>query len=90
MTTRTASFGIAALVVGIALLVVTDGAVLTGVGVALLVAGLGVVAAAGLLGLRTRDPVQAAAAAEGQAAANDAELRRASETGRWPRVIGGG
>lgn len=90
MTPRTASLGIAALVAGIVVLVATDGVALTGIGVALLVAGLGVVAAAGLLGLRTRDPLRSAAATEGKAAANDAELRRASETGRWPRVIGGG
>lgn len=90
MSTRTAAVGLAALVVGIALLVATDGVALSGVGVALLAVGLGVVAAAGLVGLRTRDPVRSAAADEGKAAASDAELRRASETGRWPRVIGGG
>ena len=90
MTPRTTLVGIVALLVGGAILVVTDGVVVTVLGVALLVVGLVIVAAAGLLGLRTADPGKANAAEEAKEAADSAGLKRASETGRWPRVIGGG
>ena len=90
MTPRSTSVGIVALLAGLATLMVTDGVLVTVLGTVLLVVGLGVVTAAGLLGLRTVHPSKAAAAEQAKEAADSAGTKRASETGRWPRVIGGG
>lgn len=90
MTPRITLAGIPALFVGGAVLVVTDGVMVTVLGAMFLLGGLGFVTAAGLLGLRTGDPGRANAAEQTKQAADTAGLKRASETGRWPRVIGGG
>lgn len=90
MTPRTTLAGIVALLTGVAVLVITDGVMVTTLGVVLLVIGLVVIAAAGLLGLRTDDPGRANEAEQAKQAADTAGLKRASETGRWPRIIGGG
>ncbi len=90
MTPRTTLLGIVALLAGVATLVITDGVMVTGLGVVLLLVGVGITAAAGLLGLRTGDPGRASVAEHAKEAADTAGLKRASETGRWPRIIGGG
>ncbi len=90
MTPRTTALGIVALLAGVAILVITDGVMVTAAGVGLLVIGGGITVAAGLLGLHTEDPGKAGAAEQAKEAADTAGLKRASETGRWPRIIGGG
>ena len=90
MSTRTAALGLLAVAAGIGVLNLTDGLILTIVASVLLVIGVGTWIAVGLLGMRTGDAVQADAALRAKDEADSAAMKRASETGRWPRVIGGG
>ena len=90
MTTRAASLGLLAVAVGIAVLNLADGLASSAVAVVLLVLGAGTLVATGLLGLRTGDAVKSDAALRAKDEADGAAMKRASETGRWPRVIGGG
>ena len=90
MTTRTAALGLLAVGAGVALLNLTDGPVPTAAAVVLLVLGGGVWVATGLLGLRTSDAVKTDVAVRAKNEGDSAAMKRASETGRWPRVIGGG
>lgn len=90
MTVRSTALGVLALFGGVAMMWFAGGGVLTVVGAVSAVLGLTVVSVAGLFGMRTADPVRAQAAIDAKDAANTAEMKRASETGRWPRVIGGG
>lgn len=90
MTVRTASLGLLAVAAGLVLLNLTDGAAPTFMAVGLLVIGASIAVLAGLLGLRPRDAVRTDDALRAKDAADSAAMKRASETGRWPRVIGGG
>lgn len=90
MTTRAAALGLLAVAAGIAVLNLADGFASTAVAVVLLVLGTGALIATGLFGLRTGDPVKTDAALRAKDEADSAAMKRASETGRWPRVIGGG
>ena len=92
MTSRVTGFGLAALLAGVALLVLTDGLALTAAGAVLLVVGAGIAATAGLRGVHDSPEAsrRAAAADERRDAETGAQHKRAMETGRWPRVIGGG
>lgn len=90
MTVRATALGVLALFGGVATMWFADGGVLDIIGAVSTVLGFAAVSLAGLFGMRTADPVRAQAAIDAKDAANTAEMQRASETGRWPRVIGGG
>ena len=90
MTPRNTFAGMVATAAGLVVVATTGGVALTILGVALIVVGAGVMAAAGLLGVRAGDPARAHEAQRAKDAADNAAEKRASETGRWPRVIGGG
>lgn len=90
MSTRTTATGLAGLFAGILLLFFLDSTLSTVIGLVLLVAGGGIATLAGLLGIGVSDPRRAQDAAARHDADTSAALQRASETGRWPRVIGGG
>lgn len=92
MTTRSTAIGILALLTGTLLLIVTDGAAAAVGGVALVLAGLVVTAIAGLRGVHDSPEAsqRAAAAAQHRDSETSAHMKSASETGRWPRVTGGG
>lgn len=90
MTPRATFAGLVATAAGLLIVATTGGTATTILGVALIVLGAAVLTAAGLLGVRTGDPVKARAAERARDAADSEAMKRASETGRWPRVIGGG
>lgn len=92
MTTRSTAFGLLALLTGIVLLIATDGVPATVAGGALVLVGLAVTAIAGLRGVHDSPEasLRAAAAAQQRDSEVSAQMKRASETGRSPRIIGGG
>lgn len=90
MSTRTTAAGLTALFAGVLTLFFLDSALSTVIGLVLLVLGGGIAALAGMLGVVVADPRRAQDAAARHDADTSAALQRASETGRWPRVIGGG
>lgn len=90
MTTRATALGLAALLLGFLTLFLGDGAAATVVGLGLLVPGAAISALAGLFGVRVADQQVADDAESRRDAGASAAMQGAMETGRWPRVIGGG
>lgn len=90
MSTRSTALGLAAFAIGLATLFFLDGAASTVIGLSLLVAGGIVATLAGLFGVRVTDQRRADHADAHRDAGASAALKRGMETGRWPRVIGGG
>ena len=90
MTTRQTALGLAAFFAGLAVLFFLDGTATTVLGTVLLAGGGLVAMLAGVLGIRVTDQRRANDAEAHRDSGTSAAMKRASETGRWPRVIGGG
>ena len=90
MTTRQTALALLAFFAGFGMLFLLDGTVATVVGAVLLTLGACGALAAGALGIRVADQRRADAAEAERDAGTAAAMKRGMETGRWPRVIGGG
>ena len=89
MTPRTTLLGLGAAIVGLAVLTATAGTLLAVLGGVLLTVGAVVVVAAAALGVRAKDPVQAAAAEHARKVADGAAMKRSGEQGQWQRTTAG-